>query len=54
MIDAGESPGVTVIETFAFEPVADCGVYPSIDAFATTESRNCAESKKDSLASIFR
>jgi hypothetical protein len=52
--EAGASVGVTEIPTFAFAPVDDCGVYPNIDAFATTESRNCAESKKDSLASILR
>jgi len=51
--DAGASVGVTVILTFAFAPVDDCGVYPNIDAFETTESLNCAESKKDSLASMF-
>ena len=51
--EAGASVGVTEILTFALAPVDDCGVYPNIDAFETTESLNCAESKKDSLASMF-
>ena len=53
VIVAGESVGETVIATFAFAPLADLGVYPNIEAFATTESLNCAESRNASLASIF-